>query len=149
MEMEKIKVYLDNCSYNRPFDDQTDMRISLETQAKLWIQGFIKNGQVDLIWSYVNEYENYINPYDNRKLSIYQFSGNAKSCVLETREILLTANQIIKQKIKPLDALHLACAICAKVDCFITVDDRLLRYNANTIQIMDPIMFVKFWQSQT
>jgi hypothetical protein len=32
--MGKIKVYLDNCSYNRLFDDQKQLRISLETQAK-------------------------------------------------------------------------------------------------------------------
>jgi len=29
-----MKVYLDNCSYNRPFDDQSQMRIYLETQSK-------------------------------------------------------------------------------------------------------------------
>jgi len=28
-----MKVYLDNCSYNRPFDDQGQIRIYLETQA--------------------------------------------------------------------------------------------------------------------
>ena len=41
--MDKIKVYLDNCSYNRPFDDQKQLRISLETQAKLYIQSLIVN----------------------------------------------------------------------------------------------------------
>ena len=33
-----MRVYLDNCSYNRPYDDQSQMRIHLETQAKLYIQ---------------------------------------------------------------------------------------------------------------
>lgn len=37
-----MKVYLDNCCYNRPYDDQTQIRISLETQAKLYIQDLIK-----------------------------------------------------------------------------------------------------------
>ena len=31
-------IYLDNCCYNRPYDDQSYMRINLETQAKLHIQ---------------------------------------------------------------------------------------------------------------
>ena len=33
-----MKIYLDNCCFNRPYDDQTQIRISLETQAKLYVQ---------------------------------------------------------------------------------------------------------------
>jgi hypothetical protein len=37
-------IYLDNCSYNRPFDDQNQIRISIETEAKIYIQEqIIKN----------------------------------------------------------------------------------------------------------
>ena len=36
MEDGYLKVYLDNCCYNRPYDDQSQLRISLETQAKLY-----------------------------------------------------------------------------------------------------------------
>jgi hypothetical protein len=32
------KKYLDNCAYNRPFDDQTQVKIALETEAKRYIQ---------------------------------------------------------------------------------------------------------------
>jgi len=34
----KTSVYLDNCCYNRPFDDQSQVRIELETKTKLYIQ---------------------------------------------------------------------------------------------------------------
>jgi predicted nucleic acid-binding protein len=47
-----------------------------------------------------------------------------------------------------LDALHLSCAINAKVDYFITVDDDILRYNSNEINILDPITFIKHWEMQ-
>lgn len=30
-----MRVYLDNCMFNRPFDDQGHIRIRLETEAKL------------------------------------------------------------------------------------------------------------------
>lgn len=33
-----MRVYLDNCCYNRPYDDQSQLKISMETQAKLNIQ---------------------------------------------------------------------------------------------------------------
>ena len=29
-----MRVYLDNCCYNRPFDEQTQLKVRLETEAK-------------------------------------------------------------------------------------------------------------------
>ena len=43
-----MRVYLDNCCYNRPYDDQSQLTISLETQAKLQIQKMIKNDDLSL-----------------------------------------------------------------------------------------------------
>ncbi|GHV24921.1 hypothetical protein AGMMS4952_01470 [Spirochaetia bacterium] len=57
-------------------------------------------------------------------------------------------NEIIQKKIKPLDALHLSCAITVNVDYFITVDDDVLKYNTNEIKIFDPVMFIKHWERQ-
>jgi len=60
-----MKIYLDNCSFNRPFDDQASMRIKLETDAKLYIQEQVKQHVLHLTWSYMLEYENSMNPYKN------------------------------------------------------------------------------------
>ena len=65
-----MRVYLDNCSYNRPYDDQSQLRISLETQAKLQIQRMIKDKKLDLVSSYVLAYENSRNPNESKKNSI-------------------------------------------------------------------------------
>lgn len=46
--MAKIKVYLDNCTYNRPFDDQTQIKITLETETKRHIQRLITEKVIDL-----------------------------------------------------------------------------------------------------
>lgn len=40
--MNKTRIYLDNCCYNRPYDDQSFKAISLEAEAKLYIQDNIK-----------------------------------------------------------------------------------------------------------
>lgn len=40
-------VYLDNCCYNRPFDDQTQERVHLESEAILTI---LKMGQLISIY---------------------------------------------------------------------------------------------------
>ena len=39
-----MKIYLDNCCYNRPFDDQTTLKVHLEAIAKSVIQADIKRG---------------------------------------------------------------------------------------------------------
>ncbi len=32
------RLYLDNCCFNRPYDDQTHLLVQLETEAKLFVQ---------------------------------------------------------------------------------------------------------------
>ena len=46
-----MRVYLDNCSFNRPYVEQTMLKIRLETQAKLDIQKQISDGKIELVWS--------------------------------------------------------------------------------------------------
>lgn len=65
-----MKIYLDNCCFNRPYDDQTQIRISLETQAKLYIQDLVKRKQIDLVTSYVLWFENSQNPYETKRTAI-------------------------------------------------------------------------------
>jgi hypothetical protein len=43
-EPKKLRVYLDNCSFNRPFDDQMQLKVILETEAKQFIQRQILTG---------------------------------------------------------------------------------------------------------
>lgn len=46
-----MRVYLDNCCYNRPFDEQTQLKVLLETEAKLRVQSLMRNGDVEYVWS--------------------------------------------------------------------------------------------------
>ena len=46
-----MRVYLDNCCYNRPFDEQDQLRIRLETEAKLAIQRQMRLGILEYVWS--------------------------------------------------------------------------------------------------
>lgn len=52
--MGKVLIYLDNCCYNRPYDDQSQIRINLETQAKLYIQKLIVDKKIELVYSYMS-----------------------------------------------------------------------------------------------
>jgi len=44
--------------YKRPFDDQRQMRIHLETLAITMIFSFIEGGALSALWSHVLDYEN-------------------------------------------------------------------------------------------
>ena len=37
-----MRLYLDNCCFNRPYDSQSSIKVNLETRAKLHIQEEIK-----------------------------------------------------------------------------------------------------------
>ncbi|MBQ5569791.1 MAG: hypothetical protein IIT45_05035, partial [Treponema sp.] len=65
-----MKIYLDNCCYNRPYDDQSYLSISLETQAKLLVQSLVKEKHLELASSFILDYENSCNPYMDRKTAV-------------------------------------------------------------------------------
>jgi len=65
-----LRVYLDNCCFNRPFDDQGQTRIRIETEAKLRIQELVREGKLELVWSYILDFENEANPFDERRTTI-------------------------------------------------------------------------------
>ena len=46
-----MRVYLDNCCYNRPFDEQAQLSVRLETEAKLEIQRQMRSGELEYVWS--------------------------------------------------------------------------------------------------
>jgi predicted nucleic acid-binding protein len=140
-----MKVYLDNCCFNRPFDDQSHLRIRLEAEAKLRIQEEIRSGTYKLVWSYMLEYENERNPFQERKKQIAKWRTYATEDIQEDDEILIVAGRLRDKGTKNIDALHISCAIQAKAVFFLTTDDGILK-NAPLIQgieITDPIGFIK------
>lgn len=139
--MDRIKIYLDTCCYNRPYDDQTQLRINLEAQAKLFIQKQIVDGKIDLIYSFISVYENSQNPYSIRKNAISDFFSNASIYINEdnVEVVKKRASEIMKTGIKTKDALHVSCAVEGKADYFVTTDIRLLKYSSDEVRIINPI----------
>jgi predicted nucleic acid-binding protein len=141
-----MDVYLDNCCYNRPYDDQRQLRIELETKAKLFIQDLIVSGGLSLTISSMSMLENNKNPYDDRKTSIRDFFKYANQTATTSEQIFVSAKELRKQGLKTYDAIHLAFAIAAGCDYFVTTDDRLLRHRGNRIVIIGPQDFLKVWE---
>jgi len=140
-----MKIYLDNCCFNRPFDDQSQLRILLESEAKLRIQENIRSGTFELVWSYILDYENSQNPFRERREQIIKWRTYSENDIEESEDVLNIASMIMKHGIKKLDSLHLACAIKANTDYFLTTDDGVIKKakHIKNIQIVDPIGFIK------
>jgi len=143
---------MDNCCYNRPYDDQQQMRIYLETQAKLYIQQSIVEKKLKLVVSFVLRYENSENPNISNRDSIARFFANAAEYVGNDNieDIRKMADDFMRQGIKMKDATHLACAIIAGCDYFLTTDDKLVKkYNGKAVKVRTPLTFLKDMEEET
>ena len=140
-----MRLYLDNCTFNRPFDDQSQIRIKLEAEAKLYIQSNIKAGNFELIWSYILDYENEQNPFQERQVSIEKWRQLAVIDIDESKTVLDNAAKLTKLGLKAKDALHVASAIVGQADYFLTTDDKILKKLVifNKLKVVDPVEFIK------
>ena len=139
-----MRIYMDNCCFNRPFDDQSDIRIRLETEAKLYIQEKIINREIELAWSYIIDYENLFNSFEERRNTIDKWKSHAIIDIVETGDIINNAGLIRKFGVKNKDALHVACAIEAGCNYFLSTDDSLPQKlsGLDKIKVLNPISFL-------
>lgn len=139
-----MRVYLDNCCYNRPYDSQTQTKIELETQAKLRIQRLIKDGTIELASSYMSLYECGENPDAEKAALITDFINTQTKIhagVDLADEIEADAQAIMATGVKFKDACHVAAAIRTGVDYFISTDNRLLKFQTDKIKLINPVEF--------
>jgi hypothetical protein len=140
-----MKIYLDICCFNRPFDDQSQLRIKLESEAKLAIQEEIRSGKHTLIWSYILDYENQKCPFPERRDQIGKWRAYAMEDIEEDEALINSAKLICQTGIKKMDSLHIASVIKGNADYFLTTDDVILKRASliATIKITDSIGFIK------
>jgi len=137
------RVYLDTSTYNRPFDDQTQPKIFLETQAVIIILQMVEVKAVELISSSVLEYENSRNPYPIKQEAMNRYLQLAELRQEVDETIRKRAEELEKDGLKAIDALHIACAEAVNNDYFITCDKRLInRCSKLTMKVMNPVDFV-------
>ena len=146
-----MRIYLDMCCYNRPYDDQSQLRVAMEAQSKLYIQNLIKDKQIELVSSYMLRYECNNNPFEMRRNTILNFIDQYAASFVDVdrrAEIEAKANEIMKTGVKFKDACHVASAIYAKCEYFISTDIRLLKFDTDEIKMVTPIEFVTETESE-
>ena len=140
-----MKIYLDNCCYNRPFDDQTQERIHLESEAILTI---LKRGEIgvyQIIGSDILRLEIERMSDGVKKQRVKELYQVASMSISYSEEIKDRAAEIVStSKIRNFDSLHIASAEVAGVDVLITTDDKLEKMAAKLnmkIKVMNPLKF--------
>ena len=139
-----MRVYLDNCCYSRPYDPQYQQRIRLETEAKLFLQRLIKDGKIELVSSYLSLYECARNTDEAASQMITRFIERYTKVYVSDKRLTQVeelADKIMMTGVKFLDACHVAAAIIAEADYFISVDKRLLKYETDEIKMVNPVDF--------
>ncbi len=129
-----VKVYLDLCCFNRPFDDQSQLLVRLQTEAKLAIQEAIRSRSHILFWSAILDLENNENPDLERKNAIEQWRPLSEVDVATSAAVESLASVLAGQGLKAMDALHLASAIEGGCDYFLTTDKKVLRKMKNDLK---------------
>lgn len=143
-----MRIYLDVCCLNRPFDDQTQEKIHLETEAVLIILSNISSQRWELVGSDVIDFEISKIPDLERKKKVELLTQKILEKQKITTELIQRAKIIAKKGIKAVDALHIASAEMLQSDYMITTEEEIIKkYQKHTeffkrIKICNPILFL-------
>ena len=143
-----MRVYFDICAIQRPFDDQTQLRIRAESEAVLDVLALCASGTLNLVASAIHSVENARNPFPDRSEHVDDVLALASTRVPTDPEVLRRASQYEASGIKRFDALHLSSAVEATAEFFCTTDDALLKrgrtVNTRGTAVVSPLELIVF-----
>lgn len=122
-----MKVYLDVCCLSRLFDDQSQDKVRLETEAVVSILKRCVNKEWVLVGSDIIRLETSKNQDAVKRQKISRLHEGS---TIETRyneEIKIRAEQLRAHGVKLFDSLHLASAEFIEADVFLTTDAKLIK----------------------
>ena len=97
-----MRIYFDMCSLQRPLEDQTQLRVLVETQAVLGVLALCESGAVELIASDALVFETEANPDVVRRDYAAQAIAMATEFVPSNDQIKGQAQMFVASGIKPL-----------------------------------------------
>lgn len=143
-----MKLYLDVCCLNRPFDDQSQDRIHLESEAVLLILSHIETGDWEGVSGDVVDLEVSRSPDTDRRERVSILAGISKERVTLTKGLCDRADELQQLGFDLFDALHLASAEAANADVLLTTDDRFVRIGERNrtrieVEIINPVTWLE------
>jgi predicted nucleic acid-binding protein len=142
-----VKVYLDLCCLKRPFDDQTQARIAVETVAVLAILDAIRDGRIQTVRSPAHELENSQNPDSRRAAAVSAWLDLLNPLEPTPPSVAERTRFLVDAGFGQLDAFHLAWAEYLGVDSFVTTDDQLIARAARapaiiSLRVLNPVSLI-------
>ena len=134
-------LYLDNSVLNRPFDDQRQPRIWLETLAFSLVLSLIESGEAEMIESAIHRLENDASPAPIRRIFVEKCLGLASVRPKLDDTVRRRALELHGNGFSALDALHVASAEQAGADYFLSCDDRIVRRYSGKLRVQNPQIF--------
>ena len=141
-----LKLYLDTCCYNRPFDNLEQEKINLEANA---IENIFRkhiNKEIEIYKSMAIDFEISNIKLDNKRRQVEDlYDAMELSQINYSQELKKRAIELKQFNIKDMDALHLAFAESADIDYFITTDRLLTNASKRAnlkIKAINPIEFI-------
>ncbi len=138
-----MRVYVDTCVYNRPFDEQSQPRIWMESLALALTLQLVEERAIELVVSSTLRYENSRNPVPLRREWVARCLGLASHSQVIDDAVIQRAKLLEDRGLGALDALHVACAEASDCQYFVTCDDRLIRRYQGALTAIDPLSFVR------
>jgi predicted nucleic acid-binding protein len=142
------RIYLDSCCLNRPFDDQSQDRVRLESEAILLILAHVEKGEWIWISSELVIVEIEQTPDIKRRQRTLMLIRHVDESVTISDDAVRRSKTIEKLGFSGFDALHLACAENEKADIFLTTDDKLLKRAKRlsselSVRVENPLSWLK------
>ncbi|MCD8077567.1 MAG: PIN domain-containing protein [Lachnospiraceae bacterium] len=141
-----MRIYLDCCCYNRPFDDLTQERIKIESEIIMWVLEEGRSGNCEIIASAALSSEiSRITNFERQQgiMGLYQIPGEFVNL---TEEIKRRAAEIRGvSRIQTFDSYHIASAEAANADVLLSTDDKLVRMASRLqlkVEVMNPLQFL-------
>jgi predicted nucleic acid-binding protein len=119
-------IYLDMCCLKRPFDDQSQVRIRLESEAVLGLLA-LESKDARFVRSPALTLENSLNPVKERSTKVGLWLAAEPEIQFDAKILQARTTELIALGLKNFDAIHIAAAEQAKADVFASCDDRLLK----------------------
>jgi predicted nucleic acid-binding protein len=122
-----MRIYLDACCVNRPYDDQKQDRIRLQAEAILLIMHHCRKQEWEWIGSEVLNFE--IEQMSNlEKKSRIELLLSYVCHVIPLKDFERKRGKELEALgFQAFDALHIACAESGKADILLTTDDKFLK----------------------
>jgi predicted nucleic acid-binding protein len=132
---------------NRPFDEQDQQRVRLETQAVLHILESCRIGRHQFVSSAALNVENAQTPNPERRHNVGILIDLANAHIDHTPEIDRRAAELFAMGFGKLDAYHVANAEAGGCDRLVTTDDKFLKQASRAadrlrIRISNPVQLI-------